>query len=136
MTHSFQQEYEALMLKANDYHKKALWQEKLRVLQDALAICDEADFPDVEQRRQSLHFDVAGIWRRLGQYSRAEKTLKPLAVLTGATSAFKASVLGEVTRVRRFYSMQPNKVQASLALWQDTTVVLQMREIFFVNKAA
>ena len=105
MTHGFQQQYEALMLKANDYHKKALWQEKLRVLQDALAVCDEADFSDVEQRRQSLCFDVAGIWRRLGQYSRAEETLKPLAVLPSATSAFKASVLGgyQVTRVQHFY---------------------------------
>ena len=82
------------MLKANDYHKKALWQEKLRVLQDALAICDEARFPDVERRRQSLRFDVAGIWRRLGQYSRAEEVLRPLAVLPDATSSFKASVLG------------------------------------------
>ncbi|USP73293.1 glycoside hydrolase family 47 protein [Curvularia clavata] len=82
----------------------ALWQEKLRVLQDALAICDEADLPDVEQRRQSLYFDVAGIWRRLGQYSRAEETLKPLAVLPGATSAFKASVLGELGVMARHNS--------------------------------
>ena len=94
MAPGFEEEYQALMLKANDYHKKALWQEKLRVLQDALAICDEADFPDVDQRRRSLHFDVAGIWRRLGQYSRAEETLRPLAVQPGATSSFKASVLG------------------------------------------
>jgi hypothetical protein len=101
------QEYQALMLKANDYHKKALWQEKLRVLQDALAICNEADFPDVDQRRQSLHFDVAGIWRRLGQYSRAEETLQPLAVLPGATSSFKASVFGiySFIGVQHFHGM-------------------------------
>ncbi|RYN31603.1 hypothetical protein AA0115_g4010 [Alternaria tenuissima] len=104
MTSGFEQEYQALMLKANDYHKKALWQEKLRVLQDALAICDEARFPDVERRRQSLRFDVAGIWRRLGQYSRAEEVLRPLAVLPDATSSFKASVLGELGVMARHNS--------------------------------
>ncbi|KAF6798133.1 hypothetical protein CSOJ01_12818 [Colletotrichum sojae] len=61
------QHYQVLMLKANEYHRKALWQEKLR------------------------------IWRRLGQYGRAEKMLQQsLDAFKGASSSFRASVLGEL----------------------------------------
>ena len=96
MTSNPMQEYQDLMVKANDYHRKALWQEKLRVLQEALAMCEESDFVDVDERKQGLYYDVAGIWRRLGQYDRAEKMLhQSLDAFSGATSSFKASVLGK-----------------------------------------
>lgn len=90
------QEYQKLIVRANDYHKKALWQEKLRLLQEALAICEEPDFPEAEARRQELFYDVAGIWRRLGQYDRAKKWLQQsLEAFPGANPSFRASVLGE-----------------------------------------
>ena len=85
-----------LRVKADDYHKKALWQEKLRLLQEALAICEEPGFPEAEARRQELFYDVAGIWRRLGQYDRAKKMLQQsLEAFPGASSSFKASILGK-----------------------------------------
>ena len=85
-----------LRVKADDYHKKALWQEKLRLLQEALAICEEPGFPEAEARRQELFYDVAGIRRRLGQYDRAKKMLQQsLEAFPGASSSFKASILGK-----------------------------------------
>ena len=89
------QDYQKLMVKANEYHKKALWQEKLRLLQEALAVCDGPGFPEADARRQELFYDVAGIWRRLGQYDRAKQMLQQsLDAFPGASSSFRASILG------------------------------------------
>ncbi|PON27654.1 hypothetical protein TGAM01_v203421 [Trichoderma gamsii] len=91
------EEYQRLINRANEYHKQALWQEKLRLLQEALFICEEPAFPEADRRKQELLFDVAGIWRRLGQYDRAEKTLQQsLEAYASPTSSFRASVLGEL----------------------------------------
>lgn len=90
-----QNQYQRLMVNANDYHRTAQWQEKLRSLQEALALCEEADFPDASAKRQGLLFDVAGVWRRWGQYDKARQTLQEsLDAYPGARSSFKASVLG------------------------------------------
>jgi tetratricopeptide (TPR) repeat protein len=87
--------YQRLIIRANEYHKQALWQEKLRLLQEALFICEDANFPEADRRKQEILFDVAGIWRRLGQYGRAEKTLQQsLDAYKSPTASFKASVLG------------------------------------------
>lgn len=41
MATSAEEEWAQLMQRADAYHKVALWQEKLRILLDALAICEE-----------------------------------------------------------------------------------------------
>lgn len=95
MTSKLTQHYEVLMVKANEYHRKALWQEKLRIIQEGLALCDDPDFPEGQRRKQELYYEVAGIWRRLGQYDRAEKMLqRSLDAFFGASLLFRASVLG------------------------------------------
>lgn len=116
MAGSSVEEYQRLINRANEYHKQALWQEKLRLLQEALFICEDPAFPEADRRKQELLFDVAGIWRRLGQYDRAEKTLQQsLDAYTSPTSSFRASVLGkkltetmEIYRLfEEFYSVWP-----------------------------
>ena len=61
-------EFMELMNRSNNYHIKAQWQEKLRTLQEALAICEETGFPEAEQRKQQVLFEMGGIRRRFGQY--------------------------------------------------------------------
>ncbi|KAK1246400.1 hypothetical protein MKX08_000202 [Trichoderma sp. CBMAI-0020] len=95
-------EYRRLVYRANEYHKQALWQEKLRLLQEALFICESPAFPEADRRKQKLLFDVAGIWRRLGQYDRAEKTLQQsLEAYASPSSSFRASVIGELGLMAR-----------------------------------
>lgn len=88
--------YGKLIASANDYHRQAQWEEKLRVLQEALVICEEPDFPgNRNESKQSILYDAAGIWRRLGQYDRAKDTLKlALDAYPAANPSFKASVKG------------------------------------------
>ncbi|KAH8126941.1 hypothetical protein FP744_10007668 [Trichoderma asperellum] len=102
MARSSVEEYQRLINRANEYHKQALWQEKLRLLQEALFICEDSEFPEADRRKQELFFDVAGIWRRLGQYDRAEKMLQQsLGAYKNPTSSFRASVLGELGLMAR-----------------------------------
>ena len=90
-------EYQKVMIKANQYHKKALWQEKLRLLQEALALCDEPDFPEADARRQELLYGLGGIRRRLGQYDQAEQMLQQsLQAFPTASPLKRASILGEL----------------------------------------
>lgn len=88
--------------KADEYHKNALWQEKLRALQDALAICEEADFPNAQLRRQQVLYEIGGIRRRFGQHDQAVETLdRALAAHPAASPKERACVLGELGVVYR-----------------------------------
>lgn len=95
--------YDKVTVKAAEYHKQALWQEKLRLLQEAQAICHEPGFPDAEARSQDLLlFDLGAIRRRLGQYDQAEVLLQQaLEAFPGADPLKCAYILGELAVVLR-----------------------------------
>lgn len=95
-------EYLKIMSRADKYHKQALWQEKLRSLQEAQAICEVPGFPDAAARRQDLLLDLGAIRRRMGQYSMAESLLKQALHALPSTGRLKrASILGELSTVLR-----------------------------------
>lgn len=121
MAPSSVEEYQRLINRANEYHKQALWQEKLRLLQEALLICEDPAFPEADRRKQELLFDVAGIWRRLGQYDRAEKTLQQsLEAYASPTSSFRASVMGKkLTDTMKIYE----KYEEFDLLWPQANLV-------------
>ena len=101
MVTDLEEKFEKLIVRANDYHKRALWQEKLRLLQEALGLCDTPGFPRAQPRRQELYCDIAGIYRRLGQYERAQAKLQEsLEAFPGASLSFKASVIGKKQEAR------------------------------------
>lgn len=102
MSDSSNAEYERILAQAAEYHKKALWQEKFRALQEALVVSERPGFPQAALCKQHIFYDMAGIWRRLGQYTRAKEMLKEsLDSSPDATSLFRASVLGEYRLVYR-----------------------------------
>lgn len=114
MTADLAARYQRLLAGANDYHKRALWQEKLRLLQEALTLCEDPEFPDADVRRQELLFDLGGIWRRLGQYERAEEVLKQSLDVCSDTGPLKrAAILGELAVVFRHRSMFAEAQSAS-----------------------
>jgi len=90
------------MTRADNYHKKAQWQEKLRTLREALAICEETGFPEAEQRRQQVLLEMGGIRRRFGQYDQAVKRLRQaIHSFEHASPIMRARILGELGVVHR-----------------------------------
>jgi tetratricopeptide (TPR) repeat protein len=89
--------FNSLMVKADSYHMKAQWQEKLRTLQDALSYCNTPGFPDASQRKQQVLFEMGGIRRRFGQYDRAIENLQQaLNAYEHASPIMRATILGEL----------------------------------------
>ncbi|KAK4552907.1 hypothetical protein LTR86_010039 [Recurvomyces mirabilis] len=102
MTNSDLAEWQDLMGKAAEYHKKALWQEKLRCLQEAQVLCERPGFPDATARRQDILFDLGAMRRRLGQYGHAEVLLnQALDAFPDAEPLKRAYILGELSVVLR-----------------------------------
>lgn len=90
-------EYLELMNRANVYHQRALWQQKLGTLQPALAICVETGFPEAEQCRQQVLYEIGGTRRRFGQIDQALQTLQQALQASGnANPIVRAKILGEL----------------------------------------
>lgn len=95
-------QFKSIMVKADNYHKKAQWQEKLRTLQDAFSHCNTPGFPDAERRKQQVLFEMGGIRRRFGQYDQAVETLQQALRASEYTSPImRAQILGELGVVYR-----------------------------------
>lgn len=90
------------MTKASEYHKTAQWQEKLRALQEAPAICEEAGFPDAARRTQQVLVELGGVRQRFGQYEAATETLeRALGAFEHVSPMARAKILGELGVVYR-----------------------------------
>lgn len=95
-------QFNGFMIKADSYHKRAQWQEKLRTLQDALSVCETPGFPEGERRKQQVLFQMGGIRRRFGQYDQAVATLQQaLDAFEHASPIMRAKILGELGVVYR-----------------------------------
>lgn len=95
-------QFKSLMIKADIYHNKAQWQEKLRTLQDALSLCNSPDFPQGQRRQQQILLEMGGIRRRFGQYDRALEILQQaLKGSEHASPIMRAKILGELGVVYR-----------------------------------
>ncbi|KAK5083376.1 hypothetical protein LTR70_008269 [Exophiala xenobiotica] len=95
-------QFKNLMINADNYHKEAKWQEKLRTLQDALKHCNDSGFPEAERRKQQVLYQIGGIRRRFGQYSTAVTTLQEaLEAFEHASPIVRANILGELGVVFR-----------------------------------
>jgi len=91
--------------KVDEYHKNALWQEKLQTLQNALAICEKPDFPNAQLRRQQVLYEIGGIRQRFGQHDQAVETLdQALAAHLTASPIERACILDELEVVYRHNS--------------------------------
>ena len=68
--------YEELCRRAREYNDLSRWEEKLRVLQEALQICERAEFPNRPTQTRKVLIEISGILRRLGMYDAGIKTLE------------------------------------------------------------
>ncbi|KAK2758002.1 hypothetical protein FQN54_004408 [Arachnomyces sp. PD_36] len=89
-------QFDLYMSKANAYHGKSLWQEKLRALLAAQECIDD-EFPEAGKRRQQVLTEIGGVRRRFGQYDEGIKTLSlALEAYQQACGATQAQILGEM----------------------------------------
>ena len=94
--------FEDLMKAAKRYHSAAKWQEKLHTLEDAQRLCNSINFPDAEQKKQDILYQIGGIRRRYGQYDKAEEALQAALTINPQASALeKAKIQGELGVVLR-----------------------------------
>lgn len=102
MSPSVLERYDVLTARAQEYHTKALWQEKLRLLHELEKLCANEDLPDSESRTQDVLYELGVIRRRLGQYQTAEERLQQALAADPTSNPIKrAHILGELAVVLR-----------------------------------
>jgi tetratricopeptide (TPR) repeat protein len=93
--------YEKLIAAANEYHAKGSWQEKLNALQQAIVETQAPGFPNDDKYRYTTRFELGTVYRRFGQFERAEHEYQSLLdEFPTADPTFQASVFGKLIAIR------------------------------------